>query len=214
MLFYCDRILYMKTTRCILPLALAVVVVASLVATRPALAKVISAPRLLAWETVGTEVSTNISLVTHRDDVRGFVAAMDFAGTASNCVQMAFGRDADGDGELELAETDLLVGWRAGRYFIEDSAAGTRHEEPAAPSEASLRTFALHVGTGPMQAVQCAYASDDTGTRYFDGVLASRPSWLFISEWNLCKVTRRGVDEPQEWCRAEKSFGHFFLRIR
>ena len=62
MLFYCDRILYMKTTPCILPLALAVVVVASLAATRPALAKVISAPRLLAWETVGTEVSTHVLL--------------------------------------------------------------------------------------------------------------------------------------------------------
>ena len=95
-----------------------------------------------------TEVSTNIPLVTHRDDVRGFVAAMDFAGTASNCVQMAFGRDADGDGELELAETDLLVGWRAGRYFIEDSAAGTRHVERAASRRSAQGLTSPPPGTG------------------------------------------------------------------
>ena len=86
--------------------------------------------------------------MTHRDDVRGFVAAMDFAGTASNCVQMAFGRDAEGDGELELAETDLLVGWRAGRYFIEDSAAGTRHEEPAASRRSAHGLTSPPPGTG------------------------------------------------------------------
>ena len=181
---------------------------------QPALAKVIPAPRLPAWETVGTEVSTNISLVTHRSDVHKFSVMMDLIGTVSNCVQMAFGMDANGDGDLELEESDLLVGWRAGLYFIEDSAAGTRYEEPIVASAATMRTFTLHVDTDPGLVPRAAYASDNTGMHYFSDVLDSRPSWLFKPEWNMCKVTRRGMDEPQEWCRAEKSFGYFYLRVR
>ncbi len=42
-----------------------------------------------------TEVSTNIPFNVARNDAREFGIAMAFTGTASNCVQIAFGRDGD-----------------------------------------------------------------------------------------------------------------------
>ena len=204
----------MKVNRSIISAVSAAAVVTALSAFDSLSAKTTSAQRLPAWETVGTEVSTNISLVTSRKDVYRFGVAMDFVGTASNCVQMAFGTDANGDGDLEPGETDLMVGWRVGSCFLEDSASGTRHNEVAAMNSAPMRRFVLHVELDASRTPRSAYASDNMGTHYFADVLATHPVWLFNTGWNLCKVTRRGMDEPQEWCRAEKSFGYFLLCIR
>lgn len=204
----------MKVSRKIFSLVSVAAVATALSAFDPLLAKTISAQRLPAWETVGTEVSTNMSFVTQRTDVHRFSVAMDFVGTASNCVQMAFGTDANGDGDLAPGETDFVVGWRAGSYFLDDSASGARHNEVAAMNSAPMRRFVLHVELDASRTPRSAYASDNMGTHYFADVLATHPVWLFNTGWNLCKVTRRGMDEPQEWCRAEKSFGYFYLRIR
>ena len=42
---------------------------------------------------------------------------LDFNGTPSNNVEVAFGTDADGDRSLSLDETDVVIGWECGRYF-------------------------------------------------------------------------------------------------
>jgi len=39
------------------------------------------------------EVSTNVAFNAYRNDARSFGVSMAFTGTASNCVQVAFGRD-------------------------------------------------------------------------------------------------------------------------
>ena len=61
-----------------------------------------------------TEISTNVAFNAVRSDAREFGVEMSFTGTASNCLQVAFGRDADGDGDLSPEETAMLLGWRAG----------------------------------------------------------------------------------------------------
>ena len=82
-----------------------------------------------------TEVCTNVPCVTLLSDVRELEVVIDFAGTASNCVQVAFGRDADGDGDLSAVETDLVIGWRAGDCFVEDVKGGDKRwqKKEAAP---------------------------------------------------------------------------------
>ena len=54
-----------------------------------------------------TEVTTNVPFNVARSDAREFGVSMAFTGTASNCVQIAFGRDADCDGELSPEETAM-----------------------------------------------------------------------------------------------------------
>ena len=40
-----------------------------------------------------SEVSTNVAFNAYRNDAKSFGVSMAFTGTASNCVQVAFGRD-------------------------------------------------------------------------------------------------------------------------
>ncbi len=40
-----------------------------------------------------------------------------FTGTASNNLEIAFGQDANHDGELSMPETVLILGWNCGRYI-------------------------------------------------------------------------------------------------
>ena len=53
-----------------------------------------------------TEVTTNISFAAANGHVRFLELAFALDGCASNCVQVAFGHDANGDGILGFAETD------------------------------------------------------------------------------------------------------------
>ena len=52
-----------------------------------------------------------------------------FVGTASNNLEIAFGQDVDHDGELSLPETDLILGWSCGCYFLERFKACAVYEE-------------------------------------------------------------------------------------
>ena len=61
-------------------------------------------------------------------DVRMSIAA------GTNLVQLAFGRDADGDGKLSYEETALVVGCDADEVFFEDVAARRRYVEALPPS--------------------------------------------------------------------------------
>ena len=67
-----------------------------------------------------TEVSTNVAFNVGRSDAKIFEVKMELSGSVSNCVQVAFGRDADEDGDLAPDEADFVLGWRGGRYFVED----------------------------------------------------------------------------------------------
>ena len=66
-------------------------------------------------ECASTEVSTNVAFNGVLKDVREVRMLFTFEGVPSNCVQVAFGRDADGDGVLSFDETDAVYGWRNGK---------------------------------------------------------------------------------------------------
>ena len=159
-----------------------------------------------------TEVSTNVPFNAVRSDALEFGVEMSFTGTASNCLQVAFGRDSDGDGDLAPEETALLLGWRAGAYFIEDAATGERASEPAvAGGDARLLDFrvALDRSFRP----RAAAATNKTGACLVQA-LAEVPGWLYGADWNLMKLTRRGVDAVDETIRVECRYRFFRISIR
>ena len=43
---------------------------------------------------------------------------------------------------------------------------------------------------------------------------ASVPSWLYGKDWNLMKVTRRGVDATSENIEVECQYKFFYITIR
>ena len=130
-------------------------------------------PQLPESQFAGTEVWTNVPCERLLSDVREFEVALDFTGTASNCVQVAFGRDADGDGDLSRRETGFIAGWAAGRYFIEDAANADRVTEAGAPTN-TARRLSLKVVVDSAFRVRSAAAVGD-GVARFASVLGAAP---------------------------------------
>ena len=159
-----------------------------------------------------TEVSTNIPFNTARSDAREFGVEMSFTGTASNCVQVAFGRDSDGDGDLSPEETAFALGWRGGAYFIEDVARGERLREDADMSWAEARSLSLHVALDSAYRPRSAAATNESGACFLP-VTSVAPDWLYGAEWNLMKVTRRGVDATAEAVAVDCRYRFFVIRF-
>ena len=79
----------------------------------------VAVPSMAMPEFADTEVTTNIPVNVFRSDVRGLNVSVELCATPSNNVQVAFGRDADGDGVLAPEESDLVVGWDCVRWLAE-----------------------------------------------------------------------------------------------
>ena len=159
-----------------------------------------------------TEVWTNVPFGSARTDVKSFEVLMRLAGSASNCVQVAFGRDADGDGDLAPEETGLVLGWRAGDWFVENVPEGMRLRERA-EGDSPVRALGLRVLMDDAYVPRAASLTNETGACFAD-LAASAPAWLFRSDWNLLKATRRGPVPAGEWFQADVRPRSFALMFR
>ena len=164
----------------------------------------------MAPEHADTEVSTNVPLNRARADVREVGLRFACGGSSSNCIQVAFGRDADGDGKLSFGETDAAYGWRNGRVFAEDVRSGARTEEDGGASGAFEVRMRLTRDARP----EAFAATDGNGAAALAGLSATVPGWLWRPEWNLMRVTRRGPGVPAEWFACDVGYGSMWLIIR
>ena len=98
----------------------------------PAYARTILVPTQPVSSYLDTEVSTNCVLHRSRIDARTFDVHFQFEGTPTNSLEVAFGRDSNTNGVLDVQEIDTVYGWRGGRYFIENVRAWERIETVAA----------------------------------------------------------------------------------
>lgn len=78
-----------------------------------------------------TEVSTNIVMHGHRDDTWKVDLHIQLAGTPTTDLEVAFGRDINTNGVLDVDEIETMYGWRGGRYFVENVPAWERIEAEA-----------------------------------------------------------------------------------
>ena len=90
-------------------------------------------PTLPVPEWGDREAVTNSVLPVATWQRRGHFDMRLSAAAGTNLVQLAFGRDADGDGELSRAETALVVGRGFGEAFVEDVTARMRYIEVLPP---------------------------------------------------------------------------------
>lgn len=170
---------------------------------------VVVAP-LSAAEYADTEVATNVAFNVGRSDTKIFEVRMEFSGTVSNNVQIAFGRDLDSDGDLAPEESDLVLGWRRGRYFVED-VSESRRAFAASAETADGRFLTMRVATDEAFRPKTVSFRTESGA-CFDEV--GVPDYLFSTNWNLAKVTRRGVDATAEWCRIDNAYRRFVIQFR
>ena len=165
-------------------------------------------------EYADTEVATNIPFVAANGHVRFVELAFALDGCASNCVQVAFGHDADGDGVLGFDETDTLYGWRNGRYFAESVRDGIRVEEPAADPTAASCAFAIDMRLSKNLSPLSFSATNSLGAAVLTNLSVSAQGWLYRPEWDAMRVTRRGPGIPAEWFVCDIASLYMNLRFR
>ena len=159
-----------------------------------------------------TEVSTNVVLHGERTDTRKLDVHFQFEGTPTNSLEVAFGRDANTNGVLDVAEIETVYGWRAGRYFIENVRAWERHEAPA-HANAADGVIDIHLENDPAF-VPKRFTATCGGEPAFAQFAARPPPWLFRADWTHARVTRRGKGIPPEWVRCDIGYTSFVMRFR
>ena len=163
-------------------------------------AAVALAPPVVEW--ADCEAATNAALPSAtwqrsgHFDVRMSVAA------GTNLVQLAFGRDADGDGELSYEETAFLVGRGIGEAFVEDVAARMRYAE-ALPPTAGRRGLGLRVSLDRDGAPTGLVATNETGGTVFSEWRHAPPAFCFDPSWDTVRVVSAGPDDADGRVRVE-----------
>ena len=160
------------------------------------------APRALPSSAFAdTEASTNISMAA-LEASRSFSVALSLEATASNCVEVAVGKDiALADGLISSAEASLLFGWDCGRWFLD--APGLTNRVEMFPATANARkTMTLRLGVRPNDTIR--------EIRLLDGGVSILPNPLGMvlpsaTSWNMLRVTTRGCAPPQESLEVRNS---------
>ena len=142
-----------------------------------------------------TETTTNVPFAMGANGRHTFRFALSFAGTPSNNVEVAFGADSDSNGILSASETELVVGWDCGRWFLWDFATGTRHWSE--PSGAGAHRLDWTTALDATNAATRIAAIFDSG-KLFTTITDSMPPWLHNPAWNIMRLTGRGTDELEE----------------
>jgi len=160
-----------------------------------------------------TEVSTNIVLHGRRTDTWKVDLHIQLAGTPTNDLEVAFGRDVNTNGVLDVEEIETMYGWRGGRYFIENVPAWERIEVEAA-TNAFCGVCDIHLENNS-SVVPRRFAATCGGVAAFASLSVNpTPAWLFRREWNMVRVVRRGTGIPSEWVRCDIEYQSFSIRLR
>ena len=133
------------------------------------------------------------------DNLRTFRLEMTFEATPSNNVQVAFGRDnRPADGALAAEETDFIIGWECGEWFIRPQGLRERYAFPAAATNGT-HTLTASIRVTSQGVCQPPVFEDGSSAFAFPGLaLTPFPGWLKPDLWTHLRVTVRGAAAANE----------------
>ena len=185
--------------------------VIALAAIVPLMSFATVAPQLPESEYVDTEVSTNLVL-NQGAHAGSFNLRLEFSGTPSNTVEVVIGTDVDGNCELSFDESGMRLGWDCGRYFIERVSTGERYEEAGVGTNDFARVLDWQCMV-KRHRIKALEISNEVGAA-FAAVTTNVPSWFHDGNWNLMRLTARGVDVPNERFAYEVTERGYLLFLR
>jgi len=160
-----------------------------------------------------TEVFTNVAFRTGNSELRMIDVDMQFVGSPTNNVQIAFGHDVDHDGDLADEEAQLTFGWKSGRRFLSLPFEEYRiADEVAAQQAGSHRLHVVAQFNGMQRPV--SFSLRDNASACLTNFVAQAHDWSGVGSWNICKVTRRGVSEAFEQVDVDAVSDYFVIKIR
>ena len=159
-------------------------------------------PTLPVAEWPDCEAATNDALPSATWQKRGHFDVVMSVAAGTNLVQLAFGRDADGDGELSYDETAFVLGRGHGEAFAEDVAARMRYAE-ALPPPPGRRGLGLRVSLDRDGAPTRLVVTNEVGAAVFSEWRHAPPAFCFDPSWDTVRVVSAGPDEADGRVRVE-----------
>ncbi len=147
-------------------------------------------PALPSVAHADTEVVTNVPFAAWQEHVGKFTFTLACNATASNNVQVAFGKDADGDGTLSLAESELIAGWDCGSWFVQDGFDGERVAHVGGGQTLSW-TVTLSERTATPSRIETTVDGSQAFANADAGIFYDR-------SWDMLRLTGRGLANSSE----------------
>ncbi len=138
-----------------------------------------------------TEVTTNVVVSGWQRGAEKFTFSLSCIASPSNNVEAAFGEDVNTNGVLEPEETDLIVGWNRGSWFIQNGTDGERFMVVSSSVE-DVKTLAWSYRLTAAPTPPRLEVTAD-GVTAFPALGEESPGWLYRREWNLMRLTGRGL---------------------
>ena len=144
------------------------------------------------------EVETNVVFNAGAASDNLWRLLIELDATASNCVEVVFGADADGDGKLGVKEGELCVGWDCGEWFWRD-----RRSSTACRVEGTTQRLDMTLYLNRDREAKLLASS------VFPSVVSPT---CFNPDWNLARVVSRGAETVH--VESKISINALTLRIR
>ena len=158
-----------------------------------------------------TEATTNVPFAFGPEGARKFQFELSLAGTPSNNVQLAFGRDQDSDGVLSLEETDMSFAWDCGAWRIVNCETGDAVESAAATTnDVKALSWSLFLRRGRPRRL----AVSENGVPVFAELADAPETWFHSPGWDMLRLTVRGVDAAYESARVKLVVSGYVIDLR
>ena len=158
-------------------------------------------------EHIDCEVSTNIVLATSPD-----MSEMEFTlslfSTPSNVVEVAFGTDADLDGDISRKETELVVRSECGVWQIVDSNDGNKYIYSESLGDNEFKWSAWMPKNYDSKKIK-VWMNEQP-------IFAQLPSDIFVFKrsWTHFKIISRGKGHCFRSLNVNQSNGRFYIIVR
>lgn len=153
-----------------------------------ALAAPVAAPAPSAF--VDTEATTNVVFDASDAEAQVFSLSLELDAASTNALTVAFGIDSNTNGVLDRAETDFVLGWDSGSWMYRDCRAEV---ERAMTRSACRNRLDCRLSLSAHKEARYLSAGDHFGAVFSDAV----PRTAFDPNWNLMRVTSRGLSDPR-----------------
>ena len=144
------------------------------------------------------EVETNVVFDAGAAGDNLWRLSIELDAAASNCVEVVFGTDADGDGELGVEEGELCVGWDCGEWLWRDRRANVACRVAGSGSRLDWK-LRLDRGRAAQSLASAAFPSVVSPT-------------CFNPAWNTARVVSRGSETLR--VESKVTVDALMLRIR
>ena len=189
---------------------------------------VVDVPRVPLSQFIDGESSKDQSFQSNLPNrARTFEIEMSLNATLTNNIQIAFGKDQavpgdistknpDGcDGKLAAEETDLILGWDCGKWFLWPKGLRTRYDSVVTNFVAGQRTLKVAIEISPSDELKAITFNDNDKTFAFAGFkLKDNVGWVKPDDWSLLRVTTRGADIADEDVRVKFDFNKMVIYIQ